>query len=122
MVLFYEGTTLYTWHMEEFKHFLHEKELHYGLHLIAEKEIVSIEIEYTNIIWNYQIYFGSYKKRYHALAQDDERWEQIEKGLIEDLKAMELESLKDEVLAHLKQNQYLVYQNKVDEQFKKYCI
>lgn len=70
---YHKGTGIYTWHIEDFEEYLQEQELHYGLHLISEKEEVSIKVEYTNMIWDYQIYFGSYQKKYHPLTKEDDR-------------------------------------------------
>ena len=79
-------------------------------------------MEYTNIIWNYRLFFGSYKKKYKKLEQDDERWKYIEESISEDLKMMELNNLKEKILEHLKKNEYFEYIEKTEKQLKKYCI
>ena len=47
---------------DSLKRFIEEQEKHYGLKLISPKEELLIEVEYTNIIWIYRVYYGSYKK------------------------------------------------------------
>lgn len=112
----------FIWDKDDLEYILKENEKHYGLKLISEDKKVFIIMEYSNIIWNYKIYFGSYKKRYNELTKDDERWITIETDLAQDLKTMGLDMLKNEILIHLKDNKYFEYQNKVEEQFRKYCI
>ena len=110
-----------TWD-NDFDDFLEEENKHYGLKLISDKEEILVVMEYSNIIWNYKIYYGSYKKKYKLLNYDDERWIEIEKGLQEDLKVMGLDNLKDEILSNLKSKKYFEYKNKSQEQFKRYCV
>lgn len=110
------------WNNDDINYILSEQEKHYGLKMISLKEEIFIEIEYKNIIWNYKIYYASYKKRYRELEYNDERWISIEKKLIEDLKMMGIENIKDDILCALKNKEYYEYKNKIDSQFKKYCI
>ena len=107
---------------DDIKDYMDEEEKHYGLKMISTKEEIKMIIEYTNIIWNYRFYYGTHKKKYKPLSKNDERWENIEKRILSDLKTMGLENLKDEVLQHLKKQQYYEYKNKKEEQFKKYYI
>ena len=117
-----QGLQASNWDKDDLEPILEDMEKHYGLKIISENKEVFLVMEYSNIIWNYKIYFGSYKKRFKPLAKDDERWQKIEKGLLEDLKTMGINHLKDEVLTHLKDKTYFEYQNKVEEQFKQYCV
>ncbi len=118
---FYHGTILVSWE-NELEKFLQEENKHYGLKIISDKEEVFISIEYSNIIWAYRAFFGSYKKKYKALSQDDERWIYIENSLIDDLKTIGLSHLKSEILLSLKNKEYFEYNEKTTMQFKRYCI
>lgn len=117
-----QSTGITTWNKEDYFNFLKEKEKHYGLKLISVKEELLIVVEYTNIIWNYKIYFGTYKKKYHHLILEDERWIKIENQIKTDLKTMGLDELNEKVLSSLKKGKYFEYKTKVKKQFKKYCI
>lgn len=110
------------WDKEDLSDFIENQEKHYGLKLISTTEEILIIVEYTNIIWNYRIYYGSYKKKYPSLLKDDQRWTKIEKRLIDDLKIIGLDELKEEVLADLKSGKYFEYKTNIEKQFKKYCI
>ena len=110
------------WDKENINDYLNEFDKHYGLKLINEKEKILVTVEYPNIIWQYRIYYGSYKKKYHTLTKDDERWIYIEKNIESDLKMTGLDELKDEILQSLKNNKYYKYSTKKVEQFKRYCI
>ena len=110
------------WDNEDITKFIEEQEKHYGLKLISTKEELLIEVEYTNIIWKYRIYYGSYKKRYKELNENDERWEQIEEKVLNDLKIFGMEKLKDKVLLSLKNKEYFEYKVKIEKQFKRYCV
>lgn len=110
------------WDDGDISKFVEEQEKHYGLKLISSNKEVLIEIEYTNIIWKYRIYYGSYKKRYKVLTADDERWKEIETRVFTDLKVFGMEKLKDKILLCLKNKEYFEYKEKTDIQFKKYCI
>lgn len=116
------GIGLSHWDKDEFSEFVSTYEKKYGLKLLSEKEEVFILIEYNNIIWNYKIYYGSYKKKYKELKMEDERWTFLEKQVYSELKMMGLEELIDEVMFNLKNGFY--YENKIkkDIQFKKYCV
>lgn len=116
------SSSLVTWNKNDYENFIQSEEKHYGLKVISSKEEILINIEYTNIIWNYKIYYSSYKKKYKPLTKDDERWSKIEKQISTDLKMIGLESLKQEIITNLKNNQYYEYKTKKEEQFKKYCI
>lgn len=118
---FYHGTGFTAWE-DMFEEFKKIEDKHYGLKIISEKEEILIQMEYTNIIWNYRLFFGSYKKKYKKLEQDDERWKYIEESISEDLKMMELNNLKEKILEHLKKNEYFEYIEKTEKQLKKYCI
>ena len=107
---------------DNFNEFLQNYEKLYGLKMISTKEEILIQIEYTNIKWDYKIFYGSYKKKYKQLLEEDERWTEIEKQIAIDLKMMGLEELKEEVLSHLKNNEYYEYKTKKDIQFKQYCV
>lgn len=113
---------LTTWNEDDFIDFCKDYEKHYGLNLISDKQEVLIVVEYTNIIWNYKIYYGSYTKKYKSLTEDDERWIKFETELETNLKTIGLEELKDEVLEYLKNKEYFEYKIKIDKQFKKYCV
>ena len=110
------------WDNGDITKFIEEQEKHYGLKLISHKEELLIEVEYTNMIWRYRIYYGSYKKRYKTLNEYDERWEQIEEKVLNDLKVFGMEELKDKVLLILKNKEYLEYKTKIEKQFKQYCV
>lgn len=110
------------WDNEDITKFIEEQEKHYGLKLISTKEELLIEVEYTNIIWKYRIYYGSYKKRYKELNENDERWEQIEEKVLNDLKVFGMEKIKDKVLLSLKNKEYFEYKVKIEKQFKRYCV
>lgn len=110
------------WDNEDLSDIIKAEEKHYGLKMISSKEELLIEIEYTNIIWKYRIYYGSYKKKYKPLIKDDERWEMIDNQLARDLKMIGLDALKDKALLSLKNNEYFEYKNKIDKQFKRYCV
>lgn len=58
---FYYGTCYTSWE-NELDQYLEEENTHYGLKIISEQEEAFITIEYSNIIWEYKILFGSYKK------------------------------------------------------------
>lgn len=107
---------------EKFKEVFEWYENHYGLKIHNEIEEVHIIIEYTNIIWNYQIYWGSYKKRFKPLSVDDERWEVIENIIGQDLKTMGVEDMINVVLNKLMNKEHYEYHEKRELQFKKYYI
>lgn len=110
------------WDNEDVSNLIKEYEKHYGLKLINLKEEILIIAEYNNIIWVYRIYYGSYKKQYKSLIEDDDRWQTIEKQIQFDLKTMGVDILKDKVLLSLKNKEYFEYKIKIEKQFKKYCI
>lgn len=110
------------WDNGDINKFVEEQEKHYGLKLISANNKVSIEIEYTNIIWKYRIYYGAYKKAYKPLLENDERWNYIEDRVFDDLKVFGMEDLKDEVILYLKNKEYFEYKIKLDNQFKRYCV
>lgn len=110
------------WDDDDISKIVKEQEKHYGLKLVSIKEEILIEIEYTNIIWKYRIYYGNYKKRYKSLALNDERWNEIEDRILADLKVFGMEELKDKILLYLKNKEYFEYKEKIDNQFKRYCI
>lgn len=111
-----------TWSQEDILNSLSYYDKHYGLKLISQKEETLVIATYTNIIWNYKIYYGSYKKKYQELQEEDERWKKISKEIESDLKMIGLLELKEEVLAALQNNYYYEYKIKIDKQFKRYCI
>lgn len=117
-----QSIELTIWDKEDITNFLNEYDKHYGLKLINSKEEIFIKIEYSNIIWQYRIYLGSYKRKYLFLTTNDERWQTIEKFIDSDLKMIGLENLKNDILLSLKNNEYYEYKIKKDEQFKKYCV
>lgn len=117
-----ERVSFSIWNNEDINDFLREEELHYGLKLINQNPISYIYIEYTNIIWIYKLYYGTYKKKYKPLQDDDERWNWIKKEIESDLKMIGLEELLENVIISLKRKEYFEYKNKNDKQFKKYCI
>lgn len=106
----------------KFKEVFEWYENYYGLKIHNEIEEVHIIIEYTNIIWNYRIYFGSYKKRYKPLSIDDERWEAIEKIIRQDLKIMGIEDMTNVVLKKLMNKEHFDYHEKRELQFQRYYI
>lgn len=115
-------STGYTSWQENTAEFLEKENKHYGLKIISEKAEIFVKIEYSNIIWEYKILFGSYKKKYKKLEPNDERWLIIENGIKSDLKTIGLSHLKVEILTSLKKKEYFEYQEVTDMQFKKYCI
>ncbi|MBQ6687111.1 MAG: hypothetical protein IJN03_01145 [Bacilli bacterium] len=118
----HQSIGLTTWDKERCYEFFKEQEKRYGLKLISSKEEVLIVVEYNNIIWEYMIYYGSYKKRYKTLESNDERKIQIEKRLLADLKTIGLEELKEDILKHLETGTRFEYKIKLDTQFKNYCV
>lgn len=110
------------WDNDNYKDYLKSYDKHYGLHLINENKELSIIIEYSNIIWNYKMFYGSCKKKFKPLLADDERWLTIEKQIFEDLKMIGLENIYNEVINYLKRKEYFEYNKKINLQFKKYCI
>lgn len=110
------------WDKDTYEDIVSEQHIHTGLFLIDNKKALSIRIEYLNIIWDYKVFFGSCKKKYKKLEDNDERWKTIEECLYDDLKRMGLEELYDDVITHLKNNEYYEFNEKRDVQFKKYCI
>ena len=112
----------FAWNEKDIDYIVKDQEEHFGLKPLAIKEEAHIVMEYSNIIWDFKIYYSSFKKRYTPLLDIDERWVTIEKILLEGLKTIGLEELKDEVVKSLKAKKYFEYKNKSDEQFKKYCI
>lgn len=97
-------------------------ENHYGLKIHSVIEEVHIIIEYTNIIWNYRIYFGSYKKRFKPLSIDDERWTAIEKLVRQDLKTMGIEDMTNVVLNKFINKEYFEHFERKESQFKRYYV
>lgn len=112
----------FVWDEFDLESMVEEQNKRYGLKRISEREELYIRMEYSNIIWEYRVYYGSYKKRYKPLTENDERWEIIEKYIEEDLKVMGLQDLKREVMTSLKTKQYFEYQKVSNEQFKRYCV
>lgn len=118
---FYSGTGYVSWN-NELEKFLEEENKHYGLKIISKQKEVFITIEYSNIIWEYIVLFGSYKKKYKPLLENDERWTIIEQSLQQDLKMMGLENLLEKVLESLKKKTYFEYKETSPLQFKRYCV
>ncbi len=117
-----QSIELTIWDKENITDYLNEYEKHYGLKLINSKELIFIQVEYSNMIWKYRIYLGSYKRKYSSLTINDERWQIIEKDVESDLKMIGLENLKNDILLSLKKNEYYEYKIEKDEQFKRYCV
>lgn len=117
-----QSIELTIWDKENITDYLNEYEKHYGLKLINSKELIFIQVEYSNMIWKYRIYLGSYKRKYSSLTINDERWQIIEKDVESDLKMIGLENLKNNILLSLKKNEYYEYKIEKDEQFKRYCV
>lgn len=111
-----------TWNKDGFTDLLKEQERKYGLKLISQKEEISVIVDYTNITWIYKIYYGSYKKKYNVLNENDDRWIPIKKQIQADLKVMGLDNLNDDILSHLMNNNYFEYTIKIEKQFKNYCV
>lgn len=118
---FYHGLQFISWN-NNFETFLKEENKHYGLKIISESFEAFIKIEYSNIIWEYKILFGSYKKKYKPLEIDDERFQIFEEEIKKDLKTIGLSHLKLELLNSLNKQEHFEYQEKTNMQFKKYCI
>lgn len=110
------------WDKEDITDILDEFYKHHGLKLINFQEEVFVKIEYSNIIWQYRIYYSSCKRKYHNLTNDDERWKAVEKYIESDLKMIGLEILKDNILLSLKNNEHYEYKLEKQEQFKRYCV
>lgn len=119
--IFYYGTGYTSWE-NKLDQYLEEENIHYGLKIISKQEEAFITIEYSNIIWEYKILFGSYKKKYKPLTENDERWQFIENSLKSDLKTIGLSHLKEEILNSSKNKEYFEYQEKTSMQFKRYCV
>jgi len=117
-----QSTGITTWNKNDFYNFVKEQEKNKGLKLISLKEEILVIVEYNNIIWNYTIYYGSYKKKYKSLIKDDERWENLENIVKNDLKMIGLDELTEEILINLKSKKYFEYKIKIEKQFKKYCV
>lgn len=113
---------LITWDDADLSDFINSYEKHYGLKMISPQPEILITVEYTNIIWNYRILYGSYKKKYKPIQTDDERWTKIENQIESDLKMIGLDKLKEEILSKLKNKTYFEYKTKINIQFKKYCV
>lgn len=111
-----------SWNKDDYEDIIEEYDKHYGFHLISKEKELHIRVEYTNIIWDYKIFYASCKKRYKVLEQDDERWTQIEKTIESDLKRMGLKELLEAVINHLKTNKFFEYNEITDMQFKRYCL
>lgn len=109
------------WDKDNYKDYLIAYNQHYGLHLLHEEKEISIIMEYSNIIWNYKLFYGSCKKKFKPLLLNDERWQTIEKVIFDDLKMMGLEEIYDKVIMYLKKHEYFEYHKESDLQFKKYC-
>lgn len=62
-----------SWNKDNYEEEIKEHDKHYGFHLISEEKELHIYVEYTNIIWDYKIFYASCKKRYKVLEQNDER-------------------------------------------------
>lgn len=118
----YESVNITVWDKKDISDFIEEQEKHYGLKLINTNEELLVEIEYTNIIWKYRIYYGAYKKSFKQLTENDERWFQIKEKILADLKTFGMEELQDSILINLKKKNYFKYKENIDKQFKKYCI
>ncbi len=110
------------WDNDNYKDYLKSYNKHYGLNLINETRELSIIIEYSNIIWDYKVFYGSCKKKYKPLLEGDERWLTIEKQIFEDLKMIGLENICNEVMNYLKRKEYFEYNKKINLQFKSYCV
>lgn len=110
------------WDKDDYEKITQEYDKHYGFHLISKDKELHIRVEYTNIIWDYKIFYASCKKSYKPLEKDDERWKTIEKTIEDDLKRMGLKELLKTVMTHLKNKEYFEYNEKTDMQFKRYCI
>ena len=117
-----QSIELTIWDKEDITDNIKEYDKHYGLKLLSDKEVVFIKVEYSNMIWQYRIYLGSYKRKYSFLTIDDDRWVIIENDILSDLKMMGIENLKDKVMLSLINNEYYEYKILKDIQFKKYCI
>lgn len=110
------------WDKDNYLELIPEFDKHHGFHLISQEKEVYIRIEYTNIIWDYKIFYASCKKNTKQLEENDPRWKDIEEIIMSDLKRMGLNELFDKVMNYLKNKEYFEYQEKTDMQFKKYCI
>ena len=110
------------WDNEFFSEYLEEQEKHYGLKLISQKAEILVVVEYTNIIWNYKIFYSSYKKKFYPLTSEDDRWLIIENQLEKDLKTIGLEELKIKIIKALREKEYFEHKEKIEKQFKNYCI
>ncbi|MDE6142015.1 MAG: NUDIX hydrolase, partial [Bacilli bacterium] len=110
------------WNKSNIKDIIEEYDKHYGFHLISQNSELHIRVEYTNIIWDYKIFYASCKKRYKPLDESDERWVKIEKLIQDDLNRMGLKELLETVITHLKNREYYEYKEVTDMQFKRYCI
>ncbi len=113
---------LSTWDKDNYLEMIPEFDKHHGFHLISNSKEIYIRIEYTNLIWDYKVFYASCKKSYKPLEKSDERWNDIEKTILNDLKKIGLAELFDTVINHLKNKEYFEYNEKSNMQFKKYCI
>ncbi len=113
----------FVWDVDNFDDFFKENEKRYGLKLVSNDKQVSIVVEYTNIIWDFKVYFTAYRKRYKVLSsKDDDRWKKLENYLSNNLKLIGLENLIDEIIECLQNGKHFEYKNKIDKQFKRYCV
>ena len=117
-----EETGITSWREDSFPEFLMEQEKHYGLKILSKKEEIFVKVEYNNIIWEYKIYYGSYKNKNKTPLISEEKWKKIERQLGIDLKMIGLKELKDVILNSLKKGEYFEYTTQIEKQFKKYCV
>jgi len=117
-----QSFSISTWDEDNYNDYLKSYNKNYGLHLIDTNNQVSIIMEYSNIIWNYKVFYGSCKKSFKASQPNDERWSTIEKVIFGDLKMIGLTAIYDQVIHCLKNKEYFEYQQKSSLQFKKYCV
>lgn len=111
-----------SWNKDNYEEEIEEYNKHYGFHLISEEKELHIHVEYTNIIWDYKIFYASCKKRYKVLEPNDERWKVIEEMIEYDLRRMGVKELHETVMNHLKNKKYFEYNETTDMQFKRYFI
>lgn len=116
------NTNLWCWNETDINNFLEKENKRYGLKIINNKSEIKICVEYSNIIWEYRLYFGSFKKRFKILTENDDRWSILEEFISNDLKVMGLEFLKEQIIIELKNKNYFEYNKKINEQFKNYCV
>ena len=119
---FFSGTSITVWTKDDIQKIIDEDCVHYGLKIISEKSEALLTVEYNNIKWIYSIVYASYKKQYEELNIDDDRWEDIQKSIKEDLITIGCDDYFDKIISSLKNKNIFNDSIKKECNFKKYFI